>query len=110
MKKVFLLVVLYCFSYYEVLLGGATSQQMQQLRKDVGTGLIDIKKVNPELEKTVYSLLDQVNTMHKLSEKNIQKTHPEGTVALQKSKETNKVSQVIRDKNPILSAHNKINA
>lgn len=52
---------------------GKTSQQMQQLHKNIGASLIEVKKVNPALEQTIYTLLDEVGTMHKLSASIIQK-------------------------------------
>ncbi len=70
-----------------LLQSGKTSEQMGTLYKDIGSELIDIRKSNPHLQATVYSLLDQVGKMYRLSTETISKKKT-ARLAVKEQKET----------------------
>ncbi len=44
-----------------------TSKQLQSLNREIGKGLVQIRRENPALQPSIYSLLDQVGKLYKFS-------------------------------------------
>jgi len=48
---------------------GEISTQLQSLHRDIGKELVEMRRSHPELQKPIYTLLDEVGSLYRLSNK-----------------------------------------
>jgi chromosome segregation ATPase len=48
---------------------GEMSTQLQSLHRNIGKELVEMRRTNPQLQQSIYSLLDEVGSIYRLSNK-----------------------------------------
>jgi len=66
------MIVLLAMVFFTSMYGDA-SKEIQELHKQIGDGLIKIRKTSPDLQSDVYKILDQVGKLCRISNTEVQK-------------------------------------
>lgn len=72
MKKIYL-ACLFLGNISFLIYGGEVLYQAQTLHREIGKNLVQIRRENPSFQSTIYTLLDQVGQLYKITNISLQK-------------------------------------